>query len=454
MNSRKVAIIGAGAAGLANAKYFDAAGHDVTIFEIGTVVGGLWAYNNDSGRSSAYRSLHINTSKKTTAFSDFPMADDTAIFPNHWEMSEYLNAYADRFNLRERIRFRSEVVGVEPTAPGDDGRWWVQTIGGDREAFDAVVIATGHLTVPNLPEVVSGFTGRLLHSHDYKEPWEFRGSRVLVMGTGNSGLDIAADLSVVADQTLLAVRSPELVTPKFVANLPLGWVEAPFRKRWLPSDLYLIIRRIMTWLVHGNMERLGFGKPPLRTHPISHATLVNHIRYRRVLVRPGVLGVDGNTVHFSDGSAEDLDVIICATGYIMTFPFLDPSIVSADSDGSLNLFGRAVPPKWPGLYFGGYFNSNGLSNLRMFEHQAKWFAELESGSVVLPSEDEMLREIEDTKNFIKRRYPAGLRYAYELEPFPYLRFLRREQRRSAARRRLAGNSFESAGSADRLAAPR
>lgn len=446
MNQRNVAIIGAGAAGLANAKYFMEAGHDVTIFEIGTRIGGLWAYQNDSGRSSAYKSLHINTSKKVTAFSDFPMIEDTAIFPSHWEMCDYLNAYADRFQLRERVRFNSEVVNLEPITSGEGGRWRLRTHDGDWESFDAVVIATGHLTEPNMPAVVSGFTGQLMHSHDYKEPWQFRGSRVLVMGTGNSGLDIAADLCTVADRTFLSVRSPELVTPKFVGNIPLGWVEAPFRKPWLPSDLYLIVRRVMTWLVHGNMERLGFGKPPLRTHPISHATLINHVRYRRVLVRPGVVSVSGKTVTFSDGSEEELDAIICATGYLMKFPFLDESIVSAGPDGSLNLYGRAVPPKWPGLYFGGYFNSNGLSNLRMFEHQARWFAELESGTVVLPDEAEMRREIEATKRFIRRRYPAGLRYAYEMEPFPYLRFLERERKHSEARRRRTISSPAEVGS--------
>jgi dimethylaniline monooxygenase (N-oxide forming) len=457
MTSRRIAVLGAGAAGLANARYLLDQGHDVTIFEIGTRIGGLWAYDNDSGRSSAYRSLHINTSKPTTQFADFPFPKDAATFPSHFEMEAYLNAYADHFDLRRRIRFQSEVTTVEPIPSGDPAtgiRWSVETVGGRVEEFDAVVVATGHLSDPNMPEAVAGFEGELIHAHYYKEPWDYRGKRVLVMGTGNSGLDITADLCTVADRTVLAARSPELITPKFVMGIPLGRIEAPFRKPWMPKDLHQIVRRICTRLVHGRMEQWGFRTPDKPTHPISHATLINHIAYRRAHVKPGVVGVEGTRVTFADGSSEEFDAIIAATGYRMRFSFLREDIVSEQPDGTLGLFGRAVPLRWPGLYFAGYFNANALSNLRVYEYQARWFAALEAGEVLLPSQEEMQRSIAEDKAYIARRYPGGLRYAHELESFPYITFLKREEKASPRRRARGAIRDRQVVLANRSAEPR
>jgi len=457
MTSRRIAVIGAGAAGLANARYLVEKGHDVSIFEIGTRIGGLWAYDNDSGRSSAYRSLHINTSKPATQYADFPFPKDAATFPSHHEMEAYFNAFADQFDLRRRINFRSEVTRVEPMRGADPAggiRWSVQTANGRVEEFDAVVVASGHLSDPNMPESVEGFDGELIHAHYYKEPWEYRGKRVLVMGTGNSGLDITADLCTVADRTVLAARSPELITPKFVMGIPLGFIEAPFRKPWMPKDLHQIVRRICTRLVHGRMEQWGFRTPDGPTHPISHATLINHIAYRRAHVKPGVVGVEGKRVTFADGSSEEFDAIVAATGYRVRFPFLSEDIVSEQPDGTLGLFGRGVPLRWPGLYFAGYFNANGLSNLRMYEYQARWFAALEAGEILLPSQAEMQRQIAEEKAYLARRYPAGLRYAHELEPFPYIRFLEREKKATSQRRARAGRLDPAVVLANRSADPR
>jgi thioredoxin reductase len=457
MTGRRIAVLGAGSAGLANARHLLDRGHDVSIFEIGTRIGGMWAYDNDSGRSSAYRSLHINTSKPTTQFADFPFPKDAATFPSHVEMEAYLNAYADHFDLRRRIRFGSEVTKVEPLA-GDDPatgiRWSVETVGGQAEEFDAVVVATGHLSDPNMPEAVEGFEGDLMHAHHYREPWSYRGKRVLVMGTGNSGVDITADLCTVADRTVLAARSPELITPKFVMGIPLGRIEAPFRKPWMPKDLHQVVRRICTRLVHGRMEQWGFRTPARPTHPISHATLINHIAYRRAHVKPGVVGAEGTRVTFADGSSEEFDAIIAATGYRMKFAFLREDIVSEQSDGTLGLFGRAVPPRWPGLYFAGYFNANALSNLRVYEFQARWFAALEAGDVLLPAPEEMQRSIAEDQAYIARRYPGGLRYAHELESFRYLKFLEREKKVSARRRARGAIKDRQAVLAHRSAVPR
>jgi len=463
MKTKRVAIIGGGAAGLVNARNFLKAGAEVVIFEIGTKLGGVWVFKNDSGRSSAYRSLHINTPYEFTHFDDYPFRTKPKMFPSHTDMALYLNSFADEYDLRNRTRFKAEVTLVQPAhytlADGEPSlRWLVKASDGFEEFFDVVIVATGHLTEPKMPDSTTPFTGELLHSHYYEEPERFRGKRVLVIGTGNSALDIAADLSVIADRTVISARSPELITPKIAFGLPLGKLESLFKKPWLPHDTSLWVRRLLTRVIHGRMETWGLQTPKGRSHPISHATLINHIAYDRVKVHPGIASIQKQTVTFTNGLVEEFDCIIAATGYDLSFPFLDKSIVRLDSGGSLNLYGRAVPPKWPGLYFAGFFNTIALSNLRIDDYQSKWLVALETGQVVLPDFPEMQLEIESVKAWIKGRYPNTPRYAFELEPTPYLKFIKQEERHSPRRIAATAKSqaflFANRSASDRVGAAR
>lgn len=462
MGMKRVAIIGGGAAGLINAQRFLDSGADVTVFEIGTHLGGVWIYKNDSGRSSAYRSLHINTTREATAFDDYPFPDKSKMFPSHRDMASYLNSFADDHGIRERTRFRAEVTRVAPVFSDTNGEsrltWRVEAADGFVGDFDVVVVATGHLTEPRMPESLTAFTGELMHSHSYTEPEPFSGKRVLVIGTGNSALDIAGDLAVIAERTVISARSPELIMPKIFLGRPYANFEARFRKPWIPQAVAWTVRRAVTRMVHGRMETWGLQTPKVRTHPISHATLINHIAYDRVNVRPGIAAIDDGQITFTDGSSEEFDVIIAATGYDLSFPFLSEAIVSLDEGGSLNLYGRAVPPKWPGLYFAGYFNTTGLSNLRIDDYQAKWIVSLEYGDAVLPDEPEMLAEIDSVKRFIRGRYPQSPRYAFELEPPHYRKFLAGEAKASGRRRAAskASAAFLAANrsGADRVSAAR
>ena len=186
---KTVAIIGAGAAGLCGARHMKAAGLDVTLFEIGSQIGGMWVYGNDNGRSSAYKTLHINTAKHLTAFEDLDFDDEVPPFPNHRDMAKYLNDYADHQGLRRHVRFNATVTGIRPAADYSDAapRWEVDVNGAERQVFDTVIVATGHLTKPlEVPEFKSGFGAGYLHSHDYKDPAAFAGKRVCIVGVGNS----------------------------------------------------------------------------------------------------------------------------------------------------------------------------------------------------------------------------------------------------------------------------
>lgn len=441
---RSVAVIGAGAGGLAAARRLLADGHEVVVHELGSRIGGLWVYDNDNGLSAAYRSLHINSEPRTTAFPGFPFPTGSTLFPSHDNVCTYLEAFADRYGIREHIRFRSAVTAVEP-AP--DGRWSVVLADGTRETHNDVVVATGHQGTPAHPGVAREFTGEYLHSHDYREPEPFRGRSVLVVGVGNSGLDIAADLATVAGRTVVSARSPVLVMPRMIFGVPSARVLATVARPWLPWRVQRTVMRLISRGFHGRMEQWGLRTPETRTHPASNATFMAHVAYQKITCRPGIASVDGRRVTYTDGSSDEVDVVIAATGYEIHLPFLADD-VSPVRGRRVELFHRVVSPRWPGLYFVGFFNVSGGANISMMDVQAEWLAALVSGRAGLPDEAEMRRTIAAEGRRLAERYPGAERYGLELEPRTYRKAVAAELARApgAARttRRVSSTTGTSA----------
>ncbi|MGI4801135.1 MAG: flavin-containing monooxygenase, partial [Janthinobacterium lividum] len=255
-----VAVIGAGAAGLSAAKHLIDAGCDVTVFELGSQIGGLWVYENDNGLSPAYASLHLNSENRVTAYKDFPFPEEAPLYPDHQAVAQYLQAYADRFDLRRLIRFGARVMSVRPG--------WTVTLADDTtERFDAVVVASGHQGVPKHPPFAAEFTGEYLHAHAYRTPERFRDKDVLVIGVGNSACDIAADICTVTASTTMVARSPVLFMPRMVLGVPTSRVLARIEKPWMPWPLRRRIREWIARVAHGRMEQWGFTTPTTRTHP-------------------------------------------------------------------------------------------------------------------------------------------------------------------------------------------
>jgi cation diffusion facilitator CzcD-associated flavoprotein CzcO len=236
--TRRIAVIGARAAGLCAAKHLMAKGLEVTILELGSRVGGLWVYGNDNGTSPAYASLHCNSEARVTAYRDFPFPPNAPLYPDHRQMTAYFEAYAANFGLVERTRFRSEVVHV---GRADDG-WTVALKDGSAERFTSVVVASGHQSVPRHPPFATDFTGEYLHAQEYRVPAPFAEKDVIVVGVGNSACDIAADICTVTRSVTMAARSPVLLMPRMFLGVPTSMVLGRLEKPWMPWPLRRWIR--------------------------------------------------------------------------------------------------------------------------------------------------------------------------------------------------------------------
>ncbi len=426
---KSIGIIGAGAAGICGAKHMLETGAEVTVYEIGSNVGGMWVYQNDNGRSSAYKTLHINTAKNLTNFSDLRFDQSVPPFPSHWDMAKYLKDYADHFGVTPRIRFNTKVTKVTP-APSYTAtkpRWQVETAAGDVTEHDTIIVATGHLTNPlEVPAFRDGFKGEYLHSHYYREPAPYVGKKVCVVGVGNSALDIASDLAMTSARTVLVARSNALIIPKLAFGRPFWDTIKPFYKPWVPAWLRTKVLKSVVYVIQGDMSKLGFPPATKKVHATSNANIVNHIHYKRVLVRQGIDKIDGRNITFNDGRTEEFDTLIAATGYLIDIDFMDKRVIEPEDNG-LDLYMRMVPPDWAGLYFLAFFNSDTALNW-ICEAQIRWIREFEVGRAKLPSKQEMQAEIAARKASVRKYFKDTPRHNIEVEHLPYFADLRRTMR--------------------------
>ena len=440
----KVCIIGAGSSGIASCQVLSERGIPYDCFEAGSQIGGNWRYLNDNEMSSAYKSLHINTCRDVMEYAAYPMPKTLPDFPSHYQIAAYFDNYVDHFGLRETITFRTEVTRVT-AAP--DGGWDVTARSRDTGEettgrYRAVLVANGHHWDPRWPEPpfpgADTFTGEQQHSHYYKTPDPYRDKRVLVLGIGNSAADIAVETSYVSERTFLAMRRGAHVVPKYQFGKPFDkLVKTPLGR--LPYKVQQLFGRVVLRTVQGKMTDYGLPEPdhkPLQAHPTISGDLLNRLGHGDITVKPNIDRLDGDKVHFVDGTAEQIDAIIYCTGYKVTFPFLDSGVIAA-ADNKIGLYRRVVDPDHPGLYLVGLVQPLGAI-MPLAEEQSKWIADLLDGTATLPTPAEMRRSIADYDRKIAKRYVASKRHTIQVDFRAYLTEIRRERkvgRRRTRRRR-------------------
>ncbi len=436
--AEKVCVIGAGSSGIAACQVLGARGIRFDCFEKGSEVGGNWRYENDNGMSSAYRSLHINTSRGLMAYATYPMPDDYPDYPNHFQIARYFDDYVDHFGLRERIEFRTEVRRVEPV----DGEWEVTVAGpgGEEESrrYRAVLVANGHHWDPRWPEPpfpgAGEFEGEQIHVHHYREPELLRGKRVLVLGIGNSATDVAVEASRIAEKTFLAMRRGAYVMPKYLNGKPTDEAASKILTM-MPLPVQRFVLNRMLGLTAGEMTAYGLPQPDhklLEAHPTVSAELLSRLGHGDIEVRPNIESFPGGrTVRFVGGGEEEIDLVVYCTGYKVTFPFFDEDLVSA-TDNRLPLYRRVVSVEHPGLYFIGLIQPLGAI-MPLAEAQAEWVGDLLDGRGTLPSPAQMRAEIEAEERKMRKRYVASKRHTIQVDFQPYLRQLKRERKRAAQR---------------------
>jgi len=393
----KVAIVGAGPSGLTTLKTLRQAGLDARCFEAGDRVGGQWVIDNPSGTSAAYRSLRTNTNRAMSRFSDFAFPDDFPEYPGHAQMADWFERYARRFGLLDHVSFGARVESVEPLDPGDrpghgsgvaDGGFRVAVKGRPPERFDAVVAATGNLWDAVTPRLPGRFDGPTLHTQAYRDPTtplDLTKRRVLVVGLGNSGCEIAAELARVS-QVFLSARSGNFILPRLAEGQPapphpsepIGWLFRALPGRARDAVFRAVFTRALTRMSAGRPRPESLGLPPLPPDPFGKRAVVNDeilglLAAGRVLARPALRALHGREVEFDDGSRLAVDAIIHATGYRFTLPYLSREVLGVDDAADLRLYQGILHPRYPRLFVVGVMRVF-CSIWPQAEQQALWIA--------------------------------------------------------------------------------
>ncbi|MFJ3639355.1 flavin-containing monooxygenase [Streptomyces sp. NPDC090108] len=423
----RVCVIGAGSSGIAAAKVLHERGFDFDCFELSDRVGGNWVFGNSNGVSSSYRSLHINTSRSRMQFSDFPMPEHLPNFARHDQIAAYFDAYVDHFGFRERIAF---TTGVDRVTPLDGGGFDVRLGSGETRRYDAVLVANGHHWDPRLPEPAfpgaETFTGEQMHSHHYKEESQLAGRKVVVLGMGNSAMDIAVDASYHAEETFLAHRRGVHIIPKYVWGRPYDKIGGHER---IPAAVRWPVARILMRAATGPMSRYGLQDPDHRfaeAHPTMSSRVLDRLAHGAITPKPNIDRFDGPDVVFTDGSRVAADLVVHCTGYRITFPFLDKDFLDPGGDNRIRLYRRMFHPDVPGLYFIGLVQPLGAI-MPIAERQSLLAADHLEGRYALPSRAAMDGEIDRYQRSLDRRYVSSKRHTIQVDFDDYMRALTKER---------------------------
>ncbi|MDI6097983.1 NAD(P)-binding domain-containing protein [Actinoplanes sp. NEAU-A12] len=415
-----VCVVGAGASGLTAIKNLRELGFAVDCYERETSVGGAWNWRHD--RSPVYAGAHVISSRPLTEFPDFPMPDTWPDYPHHSRILEYLERYAKHFGLGEHIWYGMEVAGIVPV---DDGRWdvTIRSTGGGTsrvQRYAAVVIANGHNWSPVTPEIPGEFAGQVIHANAYKDPSRLRGRKVLVVGGGNTGCDIAVEAAQHATRVWHSTRRGYWHSPKYIGDRPADQVH----HRRLPS----MLRQWRYRRTAADLTRWGVPAPeqaPNESNPVVNGLLPHYLAHGRIEAVPDVARYDGAAVELADGRRIEPELVITATGYRPRFDFLAPELLDCDEHGRPDLHLHAFARRHPTLAVVGLVQpSAGVFPLAHWQSVAvaRWLRL----RITDPERAAAVQQKESTRpltSWSRRKAVPTRRYWFEVDHVDYLRAL-------------------------------
>ena len=340
-------IVGAGPCGLMAARAFKLAGIPYDHFERHSDVGGIWDIDNPG--TSMYEAAHFISSKYTSGFFGMPMPESYPDYPDYRQLHAYIRAFADAFGLRQSIAFNTEIARAEPLGDNAERGWRVTLGTGETRLYDGLVCATGVTWHPNMPAYpgLETFSGEARHTVSFRDAAELRGRRVLIVGAGNSGVDIACEAARNADAAFISVRRGYRFVPKHIFGVPTdvfvsGAVKPPKGVK-LPTDMSEMLDALV-----GDLTRYGLPKPDhkaLESHPIMNSQILHHLAHGDLTAKPAIERFTPEGAVFADGSTEAFDLVLFATGYEYKIPFLDESLFTwrqGHPELYLNIFHRTL----------------------------------------------------------------------------------------------------------------
>lgn len=350
-----VAIIGAGPAGLTAARALKMLNIPFRVFERHSTPGGIWDLNNPG--TPMYKTAHFISSKTMSGHKAFPMPDHYPDYPSRQQIFDYINNFADANGLRQHIYFNTTVQQIEK----DGDAWQITTGDGTVEEFGWVILSSGSMWDPYQPQLKGeeNFTGEIIHSVHYKEPSQLQGKRVLVVGAGNSGVDIACDAAFSSDKAFISTRRGYHILPKHVFGMPADVFgeKTGGGPMWMKQWVFGKMLRLLT----GDVSKWGLQKPDhpvLSSHPIVNSQLLHYLQHGDIIAKKDIDHLDGEMVHFVDGSAEKIDLIILATGYNSNIPYMDESYFDWKDKRPL-LYLRMFNSRHPTLFANSFIETNG-----------------------------------------------------------------------------------------------
>lgn len=415
-------VVGAGPSGLCAARWLTALGIPCEVLERHPDVGGIWDISFPG--SPMYESCHFISSRSLSGFAGDPMPDDYPDYPRHDLVLRYLREYADRHDLRKRIEFGVEVAAAEPR--GDDGGWQITLAGGERRAYKGVLAAVGNEWRPARAAIPGYFSGEVIHSLEYRSPAQLARRRVLVVGGGNSGCDIAVDAALHGAAALISLRRGYWFVPKHIFGRPTDVFahSGPELPYWLERPVLETLLRVLV----GNLTRLGLAAPDhhiFETHPILNTQILDRLAHGDLRVKPDVERYEGHQVVFQDGSREEVDLVVLATGFTRGVSFLGDAILPDDdvSELFLNVFHRRLPK----LFVVGHFTTDSGA-FPLIDLQCELVARLISARERTPQRAAAFerRKLGRPPDFSRGvRYKPVKRMANYVASLPYQSYLRR-----------------------------